>query len=280
MSSQKIFRVACRKLPYSQLGNEMIRDKRVSPNARFALVFILTYPPDWTFSQAWLSRELDIGRNKTYALINELVLYGYCQRERKRRNDGKLGTTEYIFTDEPSSQPRAENRDVAIPDIVAPRPCLPDVVNQAPTKKQVLSSQSSLPKSTKERDTREEPNASLGTDGASGEQPLPFSMAVIAELTALGCDAEALIAKYAARTKGRRVRDPNAYLLQMGRDEIAKRLGVSAEHVKNSNSKNRHERIEASSNAVNAFSKPSPKVLARASRCKHFAEILDRKSVV
>ena len=61
----------------------------------------------------------------------------------------------------------------------------------------------------------------------------------------------------------------------MGRDEIGKRLGVTADQVKASNSKNRHERIEASSDAVNAFSKPSDPALARASRCKHVAEILD-----
>ncbi len=61
---------------------------------------------------------------------------------------------------------------------------------------------------------------------------MPFSGAVISELTALDVDVTELVERYFRRTKRRTIADPSAYLLSMGRDQVAKRLGVNADAVK------------------------------------------------
>lgn len=100
-TEQTIFRVASRHKPYSQLGNAMIRDGRLSWDARAILAFILSFPSNWEFSLAWFCRETKTGRDKARRVVRELVAAGYCARVRKRKNDGTLGPYEYVFTDEP-----------------------------------------------------------------------------------------------------------------------------------------------------------------------------------
>jgi hypothetical protein len=75
-----ILRVASRHKPYAQLGNAMLRDKRLSFEARGVLAFILTYPSNWQFGLAWLCRDQDIGRDRARRIIREHVTAGYCQR--------------------------------------------------------------------------------------------------------------------------------------------------------------------------------------------------------
>ena len=96
-----IFRIASRHKPFAQLGNGMLRDQRLSLEARGALSFILSYPENWKFHEAWFCRETGIGRDKARRIIRELLDVGYCHRRRRRAPDGTLGAAEYIFTDEP-----------------------------------------------------------------------------------------------------------------------------------------------------------------------------------
>lgn len=98
---QTIFRVANRHKPYSQLGNAMIRDGRLSWEARAILSYILSFPTDWQFSLGWFCKETQTGRDKARRVVRELVDAGYCVRGRQRKSDGKLGPYEYVFTDEP-----------------------------------------------------------------------------------------------------------------------------------------------------------------------------------
>ena len=106
-----INRVAHRHLPFSQLGNAMIRDKRVSREARFALCFILTHPADWAFTTEWLCRELELGRDKARAIISELVSHGYCTKHREKTDNGQFGRIVYVFTDMPD-KPSPETQGV------------------------------------------------------------------------------------------------------------------------------------------------------------------------
>lgn len=108
---QTNFRVAYRHKPYSQLGNNALRDRRLSLEARGALAFILSYPANWRFDLDWLMREADIGRDKARRIIRELEKCCYCQRGRIRNIDGTLGAYEYVFTDDPQQlvPPATEN---------------------------------------------------------------------------------------------------------------------------------------------------------------------------
>lgn len=101
--TQTIYRVACRHKPYAQLGNAMIRDNRLSFEARGVLAYILSYPENWRFSREWLCKHAKLGKNKSYDLINEMREHGYCQRSQERRPDGTMAPCEYLFTDEPEA---------------------------------------------------------------------------------------------------------------------------------------------------------------------------------
>jgi hypothetical protein len=65
---------------------------------------------------------------------------------------------------------------------------------------------------------------------------------------------------------GKRVKDPNAYFLKMGREEAAKAKGVPVEALKQANSRNREERANGLAAAVGAFSRPSDAALRTANR--------------
>lgn len=126
--SQTIFRVASRHKPYSQLGNAMIRDGRLSWEARAILSYILSFPADWRFSLAQFCRDTDTGRDKARRVVRELTEAGYCARGRHRNDDGTLGAYEYVFTDEPepvsgpadASAPATEKPSVVHVDEPAP----------------------------------------------------------------------------------------------------------------------------------------------------------------
>lgn len=123
----------------------------------------------------------------------------------------------------------------------------------------------SLPLGVKgEEDAREDVNEDK-TDGGWGER-LPFTGDVLRALVAMDVDLDALIERYRKRTKGKRIDDPSAYLLGMGRDDAAKRLGVSKEALKRLTSKNKAERAIAMGAAVGAFSKPSDAAIGKARR--------------
>jgi hypothetical protein len=109
--TQTIFRVASRHKPYSQLGNEMLRDKRLTLEQRGALALILSYPTNWTFDIQWLIRECGLGRDRARNIIAALTKCGYCQRAASRKSDGTIGGYDFLFTDEPQHlvEPAPEN---------------------------------------------------------------------------------------------------------------------------------------------------------------------------
>lgn len=114
MSTQTIFRVAHRNMPFSQIGNAMLRDKRLSFEARGALAMLLTYPADWQFNVVWLCDQGGIGRDQARRVVKELEDHGYCTRKRARKDDGTLGPYVFTFTDQPgeSLTPAPENQAV------------------------------------------------------------------------------------------------------------------------------------------------------------------------
>ena len=230
----------------TQLGNLMLRDEQISIEARGSLAFILSFPTDWRFDMARFMRGTQSGRDRAYRILRELEEHGYCRRSQIRNDDGTIGTIEYLFTDE------AHNLDAPCPEntdtVCEPLPEKPDTENPTHTKKS-----QSKKKKVKKLD------ASL-TDAAPVER-LPFTADVIAELRRLDVELEPLIARYVKRTKGRSIRDPSAYLLRMGHDEVAKRCGVAVETVKASTSLNLALRMAASAVFI-----PNSDIVARERR--------------
>jgi hypothetical protein len=94
----------------------------------------------------------------------------------------------------------------------------------------------------------------------------PFTPEVIRELTSLDVNVEDLVERYQKRTKNRRIDDPSAYLLQMGRDQVAKRLGVTVDALVKMASRNMAERGQAIILAAGNFTGPSTETVTRAGR--------------
>lgn len=89
-----------------------------------------------------------------------------------------------------------------------------------------------------------------GTD-CSGER-LPFTEAALADCEAMGFTRQTVVEHYYARTKGRRVRDPSAYLVAMVADMAAKARGVSVDAMRATLSKNADQRAEGYQRATSA----------------------------
>jgi hypothetical protein len=82
----------------------------------------------------------------------------------------------------------------------------------------------------------EQASTSAGPAMGTGAAHLPFSRAVLVEVTALGVDVDGLINRYRtfaekAAATGRPISDPSAYLLKMARDANAKAQGVATEDL-------------------------------------------------
>lgn len=105
-----------------------------------------------------------------------------------------------------------------------------------------------------------------GTDGV-----LPFSVRIIHEVALLDDDVEGLIEAYfrktAKRKAGQRIVDPDAYLLKMAHEKVAKRDKITvAQVVEISTARTQQQRATAEANVVGAFSRPSEETVRRASR--------------
>ena len=62
-------------------------------------------------------------------------------------------------------------------------------------------------------------------------QPVAVPADVIGRIRRMCVDPEALAERYKAKTRGRRIADPSAYLMRIAQNEVAKRDGVSVETV-------------------------------------------------
>jgi hypothetical protein len=63
---------------------------------------------------------------------------------------------------------------------------------------------------------------------ASGERE-PWTPDLLRRIAGMGVDLAALVKRYGQRTAGRVIDDPNAYLLAMAADAVAKRVGTTRE---------------------------------------------------
>jgi hypothetical protein len=250
-TEQTIFRVASRHKPYAQLGNAMLRDKRLSLEARGVLAFILSHPSDWHFSMDWLCREQGVGRDKARRIIKEHVAFGYCVRSQERTATGSWGAITYTFTDEPEAIEGGQE---------PPQPEKPLAVQPAPANPTPTKTVSHKDIQNEKKEGGELPIQPVGTDGASGDR-VPFTPDVLAEIAMLGLDAAALIERYRTKTAGRHIEEPSAYILQMARDEAAKQRGVPVAALAGIASGNRAKRAMAQAASVGAAVEPSPAVL-------------------
>ncbi len=96
-----IFKVARGSGAFTQLPNAMLRDKRLSLEARGMLGTIVSHPDDWIFDEAQFRRQCDIGRDRLKRILREIEAAGYSRSKRPRRADGTWDDTITFFACDP-----------------------------------------------------------------------------------------------------------------------------------------------------------------------------------
>lgn len=232
--SKTIFRIASKHKPYSQIGNAMIRDKRLSFEARGVLIFILSHPEDWTFSMEWLIRNAELGRDRAYRILKELKACGYCQQSQDRNAKGRVTACEYIFTDEPGS--------IEIPLTGKPEAAQPDPAIRRPTKTV----------QSKETKVNKKPAPVVEPDPVKRR----ISQDTLRRIELMGLDPDEMIEQM-GKSKDP-VRNPNSYLMTIAKREASERLGVSEAVVARMASSDMQTRAQAMVAAVVASTSPKP----------------------
>lgn len=106
---------------YTTIGNEVLRDKRISLKAKGLLITALGLPPTWELSVSGLQKCLKEEEKAIRSAFNELIEFGYCERKRLRDPETQLFVgTEYIFRETPINReldPPAQNLHVEKPHV-------------------------------------------------------------------------------------------------------------------------------------------------------------------
>jgi hypothetical protein len=106
MNEQSTFRTRHGKdRPYFALRQDTARDSRISFEARGMLAYLLSKPDNWQVKINDLMKNGDIGREKTFRILNELKTAGYIIQEKQRKNaDGTFARVEYRIYEEPHTE--------------------------------------------------------------------------------------------------------------------------------------------------------------------------------
>ena len=102
------------KNPYVMVNNNLIRDKSISPECRWLLIYLLSNEEGWKISVKQLRNHLEgfWGKNKIYDILKEAVDAGYMELEEFLVKN--LKRTRYVVSETPKFKKcfrRPENRD-------------------------------------------------------------------------------------------------------------------------------------------------------------------------
>ncbi len=87
---------------FTTIPNTLLTDPHLSCRDKGLLVWMLSKPPDWSFSKSGISRELTLdGLASIQSSMKVLQAAGYLRIERKRDNQGKLSAAVWTVSDCP-----------------------------------------------------------------------------------------------------------------------------------------------------------------------------------
>lgn len=84
---------------FVQISNAALQDSRLSLSARGLIAFVLSLPPDKTFSATWLETQVPDGRREIRSALRELQAAGYHQRTRSSK--GGTWIWDQVISDAP-----------------------------------------------------------------------------------------------------------------------------------------------------------------------------------
>ena len=122
-----------RKLPYTNIKNDLIWDSRLRLQTRFALIAMLSLPDDWDFSIRGMAAKLEVSKDTMAKMLKELEEAGYLKRKtQEHAASGQFGRARYILTDVPNDfgggeepEDEADSPDQPEGESGAPCPDLP-----------------------------------------------------------------------------------------------------------------------------------------------------------
>ena len=126
-----------RKLPYTNVKNDLIWDSRLRLQTRFALIAMLSLPDDWDYSIRGMAAKLEVSKDTMAKMLKELEEAGYLRRQtQEHAASGQFGRARYILTDVPNDfgggeepEDEADSPDRPEGESGAPCPDLPYTVS-------------------------------------------------------------------------------------------------------------------------------------------------------
>jgi hypothetical protein len=120
--------------PYRMISRSAMEDDRLTFEARGVLAYILVKPDNWHVQVADLRRAGNLGRDKTYRILNELIAFGYVIREIERQADGTIGDTVCRVNEKPTklTKPSPEKPETGLPLPEKPDTAEPDTAEPLP----------------------------------------------------------------------------------------------------------------------------------------------------
>ena len=117
---------------FTAIPNAIIDNRELSAEARWVLIYLLSKPKDWVVRVTDIRAAGNLGRDKVYSLMKELVEARYVEKIQGRKEDGSYGDAEYLVVDQP------------LPE--KPYPAEPNPVNQELSKDlDILSTDNTKP---------------------------------------------------------------------------------------------------------------------------------------
>ena len=115
---------------FYMLDKAISEDKSLGWAARGLLIFLLGKPDHWSVSVQALVNEVSgstevSGRDRTYALINQLIKAGYIVRQQGKGEAGKFASYDYLVSEVPCT----DSPLPAQPDTAQPLPANPTLVS-------------------------------------------------------------------------------------------------------------------------------------------------------
>lgn len=97
-------KITKQNIPFTQVANEVLNDKKLSWKAKGLFAYLFSKPANWNFESRRIANESSDGRDATRAAIKELEERGYLEREKlpTRRMKYTLKYSQINVTENPS----------------------------------------------------------------------------------------------------------------------------------------------------------------------------------
>lgn len=137
-----IIKTSYRENPYAQIDKAVLKDSRISWQAKGLLGYLLAQPNNWTVQVSDLVKRSTNGRDSVYSIISELVETGYMTKQPRKCVRGRWGGVDYTVYENPTIYgppytgfPDTGKPDTVSPDTDSPYTEKPDVTNKDYTNK-------------------------------------------------------------------------------------------------------------------------------------------------